>query len=193
MRGINTVKYAVGSLHTVNDGELVITRYVDYDHREVQFIKYPYTTTTTVSNIRGKQIKNRMKPSVCGVGYIGDESILSHPPLPREKNLWNARMRLCYHPKGEYFGRVTVDPEWHSRANFVKWLREQPNYTEWLNGKLDLDRNVKATGPNPNYSPENCCLIDSSLNRRLGGIESQKKLKSLRAKRKVNVTGMILE
>ncbi len=187
-----TFRYAVGTHHHVHDGELIITRYVDYDHREVQFIEYPYTTIVTVSNIRSRHIKNRMKPSVCGIGYIGDEGILSHPPIPSEKNLWNARMRLCYHPKGEYYGRVTVDPQWHSRANFIAWLRSQPNYQEWLDGGLDLDRNIKATTSNPSYSPENCCLIDSTLNRRLGGIESMKKLNALRQKRKVDTYGFKL-
>lgn len=192
MRGINTIKYAVGTYHHVNDGELIITRYIDYDRREVQFISTGFVTVTGVRNIKAKQVKDRMKPSVHGVGYIGDESILTHPPLLKEGYLWKARIYLCYHPKGEYYGRVTVDPQWHSRANFIAWLRSQPNYQEWLDGGLDLDRNIKATIPNPSYSPENCCLIDSSLNRRLGGIESMKKLNALRAKRKVDTTGFNL-
>lgn len=187
-----TAKYAIGTKHTVRDGELIITGYIDYDRREVRFASSGYTTITGVRNIRAKQVKDRLKPSFCGVGNIGDESILTHPPLEREINLWRARITLCYHPKGSYYGKVTVDPQWHSRANFIAWLRSQPNYDEWLNGHLDLDRNIKATTPNPPYSPENCCLIDSSLNRRLGGIESAKKLNELRAKRKISITGMKL-
>lgn len=187
-----TAKYAIGTKHTVRDGEIVITDYIDYNNRVVQFIEYPFTTVTGTRQIKAKTVKNKMKPSVCGVGYIGDESILTHPPLGREKVLWNNRMRLCYHPSGKYFGRVTVDPQWHSRANFIAWLREQPDYQEWLNGHLDLDRNIKATTPNPPYSPENCCLVDRSENCRLGGIESMKKLNELRAKRKISITGMKL-
>lgn len=187
-----TVLYAVGTHHHVHDGELIITRYVDYDRREVRFTNFPFTTITGTRQIKAKTVKNKMKPSVCGVGYIGDESILISPPLEREKVLWNNRIRLCYHPSGKYYGRVTVDPQWHSRANFIAWLRSQPNYQEWLDGGLDLDRNLKATTPNPSYTPENCCLIDSSLNRRLGGTESMKKLQTLRAKRKVDTTGFKL-
>lgn len=187
-----TATYTIGTHHIVHDGEIIITNYIDYERREVRFIEPPYTTIARISSIRAKTVKNKMKPSFCGVGYIGDESILIHPPLEREINLWRARITLCYHPSGKYYGKVTVDPQWHSRANFIAWLRSQPNYQEWLDGHLDLDRNIKATTPNPSYSPENCCLLDSSLNRKLGGIESMKKLETLRAKRKVNITGMIL-
>lgn len=187
-----TSKFAIGTKHTVRDGEIIITGYIDYDRREVQFTSTGYTTITGVRDIRAGQVKDRLKPSFCGVGYIGDESILTHPPLERENNLWRARITLCYHPSGKYYGKVTVDPQWHSRANFIAWLRSQPNYDEWLSGRLDLDRNIKASTPNPPYSPENCCLLDRTHNRHLGGIESAKKLNALRAKRKVNYTGMVL-
>lgn len=187
-----TAKFAIGTKHTVRDGDLIITDYIDYDRRQVQFTSTSYTTITGVRNIRAGQVKDRLKPSYLGVGYIGDESILTHPPLEREINLWRARIALCYHPSGKYYGKVTVDPQWHSRANFIAWLRSQPNYQEWLDCHLDLDRNIKATTPNPPYSPENCCLLDRSLNRKLGGIESMKKLQTLRAKRKIDTTGFKL-
>ena len=193
MKRINTIKYAVGTVHRVRDGELTITKYIDYNRREVRFTDPPYTTVAGVRSIRAGQVKNRMKVSVYGVGYLGDESILSHPPLEKEIQLWRNRIALCYHSKGKHYGKVTVDPEWHSRANFIAWLRGQPNYQEWLNGKLDLDRNIKSTEPNPPYSPKNCVLVDSSLNRSLGDKAVQENLKTMRPQRpRINIEGMKL-
>ena len=68
-----------GALFEVNDGLIEIIQYNGNKRVLVRFVESGYTTWTTMMNIKAKQVKDKFKPSVCGVitwkkGYdtIGD-------------------------------------------------------------------------------------------------------------------------
>ena len=69
----NKEEYEGKLFETRNYGELVITKYVNNKEVYVKFIETGYETKAGLSDIRNGKVKDRLVPSVCGVGVIGDE------------------------------------------------------------------------------------------------------------------------
>ena len=65
--------YGVGKVFsTKNFGDLVVTKYINSRTVHVKFIDTGYETATELKHIRTGQVRDRWKPSVFGVGVIGN-------------------------------------------------------------------------------------------------------------------------
>lgn len=155
-------KTKVGDLFTNTDGDTgVVVKYHNSRKVEVVFIDTMYETTACAINIREGKVKDKLKPSVHGVGFIGDgkfnSKYVSYPS-------WISMLERCYDFKFQqrsptYIG-CTVCEEWH---NFQ-------NYTEWYNkahpsdgNKYQLDKDIRVSG-NKIYSPDTCIFVTASEN-----------------------------
>ena len=83
---------------------------------------------------------------------------------------WHDMLRRCY-SKGYHEIRPTyigckVCDDWLILSNFVKDFKLIDGYdeTKFLNGELQLDKDIKSNGHNKEYSLENCILINHSEN-----------------------------
>ena len=112
-------------------------------------------------------VKNKNKPQVYNVGYIGYGEFMSkntskkHTP---EYEVWRGVIRRCYDENARqyniYGGRgVTVCEEWHNFQNFAQWYTSLPDYNKGFH--LDKDLLDKS---NTVYSPEKCTLVPPSVN-----------------------------
>lgn len=114
-------------------------------------------------------MKDVMKPSVYGVGYVGEGR---HTPFrngrkTREYDVWCGMIRRCYVSPDKrksqrnlsYIG-VTVCDEWHNFQNFAEWYTAQPNYQL---SEYQLDKDLLSSG-NKVYSPSTCVVVHASIN-----------------------------
>lgn len=114
-------------------------------------------------------MKDRMKPSVYGVGYLGEGSYKTtvNGGHAIQYACWTAMIRRCYYkPTLERFPTYegcAVCEEWKNYQNFAKWYDE--NYPK--DGKkyyLDKDQ---LSGESKIYSPETCQFVTAKKNSEL--------------------------
>ena len=128
-----------------------------------------YECVARVSNVISGEIKDRLSPTVCGIGYLGAATKLGHL---QEYRVWESMLYRCYNEKAPnyawYGGRgTTVCDRWHSFENFMLDLESIDGYDEELfrSKKLHLDKDAKQqeTGLKV-YSPDTCTFLSVSEN-----------------------------
>ena len=65
-------KIKVGDIYSVNDGNIEVLMVERWDKITIRFLDTQYVRLTTSSEINRGEVKDRMKPSVYGIGYLGD-------------------------------------------------------------------------------------------------------------------------
>lgn len=108
-------------------------------------------------------LKNNLKPSVYGIGFIGEGDY--RPSINRKKtkaySKWNNILHRSYDVKykenNPTYKDVIVCKYWHNFQNFAKWFEN--NYKEGF----ELDKDILIKG-NKIYSPETCCFVPREIN-----------------------------
>jgi len=144
---------------TNNYGSLEIIGYEGICKVLVKFINTGYITTAIVCNIRKGQVRDSLKPSVRGVGYLGDGkyNVVENGNTTLYYKKWSSMLRRCYckryiNKNPTYIG-CTVCKEWLNFQIFAKWLDDQRQPSSY---QLDKDIKVKD---NKLYSPKTCLLV----------------------------------
>ncbi len=155
---------AIGSIYSTNNyGDIVIVEYVDSRNVTVEFINTGFVIVKTANSVRNGTIKDVLKPTAYGVGFIGiGKHKTGTNSKPNKKyQTWKGMLERCYCKKCQkkhptYIG-CTVDKEWHNYQNFAKW------YDENFKPNLQLDKD-KLTNSNKIYSKDTCIFITSQEN-----------------------------
>lgn len=156
-------KYEGTSWSSNNFGDFEILEYFNYHKVKIKFITTGYTTHAKMDKIRRGKVKDKLLPSVYGVGYLGDgpysASLIGK--YTKVYYTWRAMLQRCYcsmyqENKPTYEG-CTVADEWHNFQNFAKWFED--NYIEGY----ELDKDLKVEG-NKIYSPEACMFVSKQHN-----------------------------
>lgn len=116
-----------------------------------------------VSHVTRGDIKNKMHPSVLGVGYFGYGvfEATNKGKITPAYNTWSSMIKRCYCEKYHktrptYIG-CTVHPDWHNFQVFAAWYHDH-----YIDGyQLDKDINIKG---NKVYSPETCLFVSPAAN-----------------------------
>jgi len=157
----------VGTVHkTTNYGNLVIVNYSSKRFIEVEFLDTGYRCSTEAVQIRRGGVKDKMKPTVFGVGYIGGDKYTpkSNGTITKAYAVWQAMIRRCYSKvclenQPTYKG-CTVRADWHNFQIFAEWFYN--NYKD--DGvSYDLDKDIKIDG-NKEYSSDSCMLVEEKYN-----------------------------
>lgn len=156
----------IGSVHSSsNYGDFKILNYFNSSNVEVEFVLTGFKVVAHSSAIRNGEVKDKILPSVYGVGFVGDGV---HAPTQDRKQTrayraWSSMLRRCYCPKHKkerptYIG-VTVCKDWRNFQNFAEWFNE--NNIEGFH----MDKDVKQRGIEDKvYSPEVCIFISHKEN-----------------------------
>lgn len=155
----------IGSKHETNSsGTLTVLDVIDSYDIKVKFDKTGYETTVSAGNIRKGSVKDKNKPVVCGVGFIGDGKFFATKKGKRDPayRAWTNMLFRCfsddYKSRQPTYMKCTVDESWLSYQVFAKWFYEN-NKGE----KYQLDKDLIIHG-NKHYSPETCALVPQWLN-----------------------------
>lgn len=135
--------------HTNNFGRLVIVEYYSSSEVLVRFLDTGFETITSAKNIRnGTNIRDKLKPKVCGVGFTGD-GIYGGYKDKKAYKCWEGMIYRCYN-KDKYpsYAEYFVCDSWLNFQNFAKWY-----YEEYIEG-YELDKGTSKV-----YSPNTCRFV----------------------------------
>jgi len=142
-----------------NYGQFKILNYINAKSVEIEFLDTGYKTKTHVSNIRKGNVKDKLSPSVSGVGFFGEGKYKATVNGKNTKpyQIWIDMIQRCYCPKSHirfptYIG-CTVSPIWLNFQNFAQWF--ELNYVEGY----ELGK-----GGNKVYSSNTCLFVSHKEN-----------------------------
>lgn len=151
-----------GTRHPTNyDGDIEVVDYKKADCVTVRFFDPYYETTTSAGHIRNGKVRNRLKPKICGIGYLGSGP---HKAAKSSKiyQCWDNMIRRCYSNLLRYktYEGCTVHASWHNFQKFAEWyILNYPND----GGNYDLDKDIKVHG-NKQYGPDACLFVTRTEN-----------------------------
>ena len=85
-------------------------------------------------------------------------------------NLWYIKLMYVYnekcHEKNPTYVNCTLCLEWHWLSKFIEDVVKIDgyNYEKFMNGELELDKDIKSNGKNKEYSLENCMFVSKQEN-----------------------------
>lgn len=155
----------VGSVHkTKSNGDIVVLSYDNRSKVKIRFIDTGHETNAIATHIRLGYVKDVMRKSVCGVGFIGVGPHKTSSGRKRSDSYiaWHSMMARCYdqnyQAKFPTYKGCTVCAEWHNFQNFAQWYDERSH-----NENLCLDKDLACIG-NKEYAPDKCMLVSSLVN-----------------------------
>lgn len=155
----------VGKTFTSNKcGDFVVTDYKDYDNVTIKFIATGSVVTTQLYHIKDGGIKDRLFPSVYGVGMLGDEEVSQNGVKLKEYKLWRALLGRCYNTKTKsrspsYVG-CSVSDNFKYYPYFKDWCSRQIGFGR---DGFELDKDILVKG-NKIYSEGTCCFVPKEIN-----------------------------
>ncbi len=148
----------------------VITEYKKSTKVMVRFLGTGFECNCTSYQVRSGSVKDKLSPSVFGVGFIGDgdyKTANGSENTPQYKR-WLQMMRRCYSDKFHEYNKsyinCSVCVEWHNFQNFAKWYER--NKLENMTG-IHLDKD-KLSSDKKIYSPETCMFLTAEENSKAG-------------------------
>lgn len=156
----------VGSLYkTHNFGNLIIIKYVSSREVYAKFVDTGYEVKTTMQQLLKGNINDRLKPTVFGVGVIGEcLTVDSCGNRLKEYQVWKGMLERCYSDKFQakkptYKGCI-VSENFVCYPYFKKWCNKQIGFDQvgW-----HLDKDILSKG-NKVYSEDTCCFVPQEIN-----------------------------
>lgn len=158
------MKYFGCVFNTNKSGSLFTTKYVSAEEVYVQFINTGYETKAELGQIRKGNVKDKLSPSVYGVGILGENTTKFNGKSIKEYMLWKGILQRCYDSKFQercktYEG-VTLSDNFKSYQYFIDWCNNQIGFD--LEG-WQLDKDILVKG-NKVYSEDTCCFVPKEIN-----------------------------
>lgn len=142
-----------------------VVKYENSRNIYVVFDGYSEPHRTTSHQINTGEIRNKYKPRVYGVGFIGIGKYNSRTMHNGSciYTRWSHMLERCYneeyHSYRRYGGRgVTVCGEWHCFQEFAEWF-----VLHHIEG-FELDKDI-LNPSSKEYSPDNCVFIPQNINK----------------------------
>ena len=158
------MKYEGKIFKTIKYGDLVVTKYINNHNVCVKFINTNYETTAHICHIRNGLVKDRLFPSLHGVGVVGDASTTVDGIVLKEYALWKGVIGRCYdsefHKKSPTYADCSVSEKFKYYPYFQEWCNKQIGFNEdgW-----HLDKDILIKG-NKVYSEDTCCFVPQEIN-----------------------------
>ena len=137
-----------------------IIEYHNYSKIKVKILTDPaWETTVNGGNLVSGSIKNRGKPSLFGVGILGDVEVNCYDMSYKS---WTGMIKRVYNPHTEQmaitYKDCTVVNDWLRFENYLKWFEQQKVQPKW-----QLDKDLLVPG-NKIYGPDTCIFLPREIN-----------------------------
>lgn len=155
-------KYEGLVLSSKQDGDFKIIEYAHNKHVVVRFLETGYETVGRIGNVLNGQVKDRAKPSVYGVGIVGDSAIVVEGTKSKEYSVWVRMLDRCYSLKesSPTYEGCEVSDFFKFFPNFVSWCHNQIGFNQ---DGFALDKDILVKG-NKLYSETTCCFVPREIN-----------------------------
>lgn len=163
------MKYVGEIFKTNNYGNLIVMPYTNTRNVNVKFINTGYETVAAMGDIIKGCVKDKLFPSVYGVGVIGDEIVNIKSVALKEYNLWSKVLERCYdikyHNRYPTYKDCEISNKFKYFPYFMKWCNKQIGFdAKDDKGKpFALDKDLLIKG-NKTYSEENCVFVPREIN-----------------------------
>ena len=163
------IKNSIGTdtiYHSKNSGCFTITSYLDSYNIGIKFINTGYEMVARLECVKDGKVKDRLSPSVHGVGIVGTEyPIRVSGVLTKEYELWKSMLRRCYSDsskkKRPTYEGCEVSDKFKSYEYFYEWCNKQIGFS---NQSWQLDKDLLIKG-NKVYSEDSCVFIPQEINK----------------------------
>ena len=168
MKYLNDVSYkdCVGKVcKSKLSGDFKIVEYNNKTNVKIQFINTGYEAVVELGNIRKGEVKDRLSPSVYGLGIVGTKyQIRVNGTLKKEYELWREMLKRCYsdtyQKKYPTYKGCAVSENFKSYEYFYEWCNKQIGFD---NKDWQLDKDLLVKG-NKIYSESTCVFIPAEIN-----------------------------
>ena len=158
------MKYVGEIFKTKNCGNLLVTKYINYENVYVRFIDTGYETVARIDHIRDGSVRDKYLPTVYGIGVLGDEIAKVNGEHTSENKRWSSMLMRCYDDK--YYSRFQTYVGCSVSEKFIFF----PYFKEWCNKQIgfsnqswQLDKDLLIKG-NKVYSENSCVFIPQEIN-----------------------------
>ena len=150
--------------------EFKIIYYKDTNNVIVEFIKTGYVKSTTMRSINNGTLKDKLSPTVCGVGVLGYKYKVTFDCNEYNKHeVWRGFIRRCYDEKHQinnpsYIG-CNVSDNFKNYSYFYEWCDKQVGFNQKDDDGeyFHIDKDLLVKG-NKTYSEETCVFIPKAIN-----------------------------
>ena len=155
-------------LYESSSGKFKIISYTDSKNVRVKFIDTGYETTSSLNAIRKGVIKDRLLPSVLGVGFIGGNNPSKiDGKHTKEYLVWRSMLTRCYDEKFKVkyptYKHCFCSVSFNSYDWFYDWCNKQVSFG--VDG-FELDKDLLVKG-NKVYSEDMCVFLPKEINNAL--------------------------
>mgnify|MGYP003600331273 CR=1 FL=1 len=170
----------LGKVFEMEDGDFVkVVEYRKSRSITVEFLKTGFTLNTRTDRVLEGKLKDRLKPSVYGVGIIGECVISTNQKHHKEYRIWEGMLDRCYNPITQKKQPAYIGC---SASEFFLYY---PNFKEWCNNQIGfglkddngksfaLDKDILIKG-NKVYSEDTCCFVPPEINSLMAGCKRKK-------------------
>lgn len=149
-----------GIYESNNHGVFTITHIRGCLDVGIRFIATGYCKVVVSDVIWKGTVKDKLRPHIHGVGFVGDGQIKNK----RLYSVWKGMLRRCYDTQSKAYSSyggvgVTVCKHWHQYLNFEEWGLKQ----EYRNG-WEIDKDIFSTGVDRLYCPDSCTFVPQGIN-----------------------------
>lgn len=140
---------------------------------DVMFLDTGYRAVAQTSNIINGRVRDYLKPSICGVGFLGEPTGDKRGDKTGY-DIWRDMIRRCYDEDNQsypYYGGigVTVCARWHNYSLFAEDVVMLEGFDSELHkqNKISLDKDTKQADIPVGervYSPDTCIFLAKSDN-----------------------------
>ena len=154
---------------TKSYGDLIVTKYVNSKAVCVKFVATGYETTTKASNVIAGSVKDRLLPTVHGIGITGDSQVRVDGKHTKEYRLWNNMLKRCYSVGCQKVRPTYIDCSVSENFRYLQYFKEWCNNQIGFNsvdekGKpFALDKDILVKG-NRVYNEDVCVFVPQEVN-----------------------------
>ena len=157
-----------------NFGDFIVIDYVNNKNITVEFITTGYQTKTTTKEINQGKIADRLKPSVFGVGIIGNKyPINDNGSINYIYKVWNNILDRCYNEKTKLKYKAYSDCSTSNNFKYYEYFYEWFTSQKGCDERFEVDKDLLVKG-NRIYSENTCILLPKEINLALSVKKSQR-------------------
>ena len=155
-------KYEGEVFASTNSGDFRVVEYIDPKNVVIEFLYTGTRLVARIGNILNGLVKDRMYPSVYGVGITGEKIPVVDGKRCKQRELWVRMLDRCYSKgknKPTYEG-CSVSENFKYYPFFKEWCEKQIGFD--VKG-FALDKDILVKG-NKVYSEDACVFVPQEIN-----------------------------
>lgn len=165
MSARNKEKYEGVVFYNKQGREFKVLQYVNAFEIYIRFTGTGYETKANLQHIKDGAVKDKLSPTVQGVGIVGNELISINRKAIKEYNIWFSMLNRCYssnpRERNKTYLNCTVSENFKFYPYFKEWCNNQIGFN---NKGWDLDKDILFKGSKV-YSEDTCCFVPNEVNK----------------------------